>query len=149
MRTAQPARPARLAAMVMALVTMATLTACMPRSSAGDAAVSQVGVPYLWGGTTPESGFDCSGLMAWAWSKADVTLPRTSSGQYAATRRIPRSELRPGDLVFWGTGDQVSHVAMYVGNGRVVQARKIGTLVEYQSVDWWASNRIGYGRVQS
>jgi cell wall-associated NlpC family hydrolase len=117
-----------------------------PRPTASYAAVSQLGVRYTWGGSNPVTGFDCSGLTSWAWAQAGALIPRTAAEQYRATRRITRAELRPGDLVFYGYGT-VSHVAMYVGDGRIVQARKIGVPVEHQSVDWWASNRVGYGRV--
>jgi cell wall-associated NlpC family hydrolase len=131
-----------------ALLAMTLLASCTPGRSAADAASSQVGVPYAVGGTAPSQGFDCSGLTAWAWAQADVTIPRTAAAQYAATTRITRAELRAGDLVFFGFGGKVSHVAMVVGDGRIVQARKVGTRVELQSLDWWASNRIGYGRVE-
>lgn len=149
MHTHRSARSGKLMVAVLALLTMLAGTSCTPRLDPVDDAVSQLGVPYVYGGMTPEVGFDCSGLTSWAWSKANVKIPRTAAAQYAATQRISKSQLQPGDLVFWGYSGQVTHVAMYVGNGRVVQARKPGTRVEFQSVDWWPSNRIGFGHVQS
>lgn len=142
-------RSSQLMMAAVALIAMFALTSCGPRQQVVDAAVSQIGVPYSYGGDSPEEGFDCSGLTSWAWSRANVSIPRTSAAQYAATERISKSELRPGDLVFWGSSGRVHHVAMFVGDGQVVHARKPGTRVEYESVDWWASNRIGYGRVEA
>ena len=63
---------------------------------------SQIGVPYLWGGATPD-GFDCSGLVQWAYGQVGVTLPRTAQEQYDATTRISTDMLRPGDLVFFAS----------------------------------------------
>jgi peptidoglycan DL-endopeptidase CwlO len=143
------ARSARLLLVAGTLVAVGLLSSCTPGRTAADAAISQIGVPYAVGGSTPGKSFDCSGLTSWAWGQANVTIPRTAAAQYAATTRITKADLRAGDLVFFGTGGTVSHVAMFVGDGRIVQARKAGTLVEYQSVDWWATNRIGYGRVNA
>ena len=80
------------------------------------AAESQIGVPYRWGGESPGSGFDCSGLTQWAWRQAGVDLPRTAAAQYDAIAHVPLSDLQPGDLLFWGFGG-ISHVGMYVGGG--------------------------------
>lgn len=139
-------RLARPAAVVLLAVAALGLSSCTPGQRAADHAVTQVGVAYRYGGATP-AGFDCSGLVQWAYGKAGVSIPRTSSEQYRATRRISKADLAPGDLVFWGSGGSVSHVGMYIGGGEVVQARKAGTPVQIVSVDWWATNRIGYGRV--
>lgn len=144
----RPARFARLLLLAGTLVAVGLLSSCTAGRSAADAAISQIGVPYAAGGSTPGASFDCSGLTSWAWAQADVTIPRTAAGQHAAATPITKAELRAGDLVFFGSGGTVSHVAIFVGDGRIVHARKPGTLVEYQSVDWWASNRIGYGRVR-
>jgi cell wall-associated NlpC family hydrolase len=85
------------------------------------------GTPYVWGGTTPH-GFDCSGLMYWAFNKAGVSLPRTSSAQSAVGQPVSRNELRPGDLVFFYS--QVSHVGIYVGDGMVLHAPQSGDVVK-------------------
>ena len=88
-------------------------------SAAGQAAVaaakSQVGQPYVWGGTG-NGGFDCSGLTQWAYSQAGVDLPRTAD-QQAVGQQVSADQLRPGDLVVWD-----GHVAMYSGNGEIVEA---------------------------
>ncbi len=94
------------------------------------AAASQLGVPYLWGGTTP-AGFDCSGLTQWAWAQAGVSLPRVTYAQKNAGRQVPISALQPGDLVFYsGFG----HVALYAGGGSVIHAPQTGDVVKYSSL---------------
>ncbi|MXP23089.1 hydrolase Nlp/P60 [Gordonia sp. HNM0687] len=80
------------------------------------AALSQRGVPYVWGGTTPD-GFDCSGFTQWAYRQAGVELPRLAQDQDTAGIAVSQSELQPGDLAVWD-----GHVAMYVGNNQLVEA---------------------------
>jgi peptidoglycan DL-endopeptidase CwlO len=101
-------------------------------SSSGQAALdwarTQIGKPYAWGATGPDS-YDCSGLTMRAWQRAGVSLPRTSRSQYAAVSKIPYSQLRPGDLVFYGDGSNTSsiyHVAIYAGGGQMVEAPSAG-----------------------
>lgn len=81
------------------------------------AALSQQGVPYVWGGTTPGQGLDCSGLTQWAYREAGVELPRLAQDQDTAGVQISQADLQPGDLAVWS-----GHVAMYVGNGQMVEA---------------------------
>ncbi|MFF8429131.1 NlpC/P60 family protein [Streptomyces sp. NPDC016566] len=95
------------------------------------AARSALGRPYVWGATGP-SGFDCSGLMQWSYGHAGIHLPRTSQEQRYAGRQIPLSQARPGDLVVYRS--DASHVAMYVGNGRVIHAPYPGAPVRYDPV---------------
>ncbi len=90
---------------------------------------SQLGKPYVFGAAGPSS-YDCSGLMLAAWRSAGVSLPRTSQQQYAQGRRVARSDLRPGDLVFFYS-QSPSHVGMYVGNGMIIHAPRPGRSVEY------------------
>ncbi|MFG3716542.1 NlpC/P60 family protein [Streptomyces massasporeus] len=82
-------------------------------------AYQKLGSPYVWGATGPNA-FDCSGLVQAAYRAAGVSLPRTTYSQIAAGRRVSRSELLPGDLVFFYAG--ISHVGIYVGNGRMIHA---------------------------
>ncbi len=90
------------------------------------AAESRVGDPYVFGGAGP-SAFDCSGLVEWAYAQVGISLPHFSGAQYAATIHISMSELQPGDLVFFG--DPAQHVAIYVGNGMIVEAAHLGVPV--------------------
>jgi cell wall-associated NlpC family hydrolase len=90
-------------------------------------AESRVGDPYVWGAAGPGE-FDCSGLVEWAYSQAGVSLPHYSGSQYDDTVQIPMSDLEPGDLVF--PADPGEHVAMYIGNGEIVQAPYTGADVQ-------------------
>ena len=85
-------------------------------SQAARAALSAVGTPYVWGGNTPGVGLDCSGLTHWAYQQAGIEIPRTADAQ-ALGPQIPQSDLQPGDLAVWS-----GHVAMYVGDGQIVEA---------------------------
>ncbi len=109
-----------------------------------DEAYRLIGTPYRYGGSTPQEGFDCSGFTAWVWRKGGVTLPHSSRSQYGVTTRISRSQLRPGDLVFYGS--PIHHVALYVGNGRIIHAPHSGSTVRENSIDYWDAI-AGYGRV--
>ncbi|MFC1417089.1 C40 family peptidase [Streptacidiphilus cavernicola] len=94
-------------------------------------AEAQIGKPYVWGATGPGS-FDCSGLTQAAWRAAGVSLPRTTYQQINAGKRVSASRLQPGDLVFYYSG--ITHVAIYVGGGRIVHAPHPGAAVEYAPV---------------
>ncbi|MGD0809403.1 MAG: NlpC/P60 family protein [Acidimicrobiales bacterium] len=96
-------------------------------SAAVQAAESRVGDPYVWGAAGPGE-FDCSGLVMWAYAQAGVYLPHYSGSQYDDTVQIPMSDLEPGDLVF--PADPGDHVAMYIGNGEIVQAPYTGADVQ-------------------
>jgi LysM repeat protein len=111
-------------------------------------ALEQVGKPYVWGGAGPDD-FDCSGLVMYAWAAAGVDLPHYTVSQYEDTQRISQSQLRPGDLVFYNTGDgaQPGHVTMYIGNGMIVTADEPGTVVRVEVLDW-DGTPLGFGRVQ-
>lgn len=95
-------------------------------------AYGALGKPYVWGATGP-SAYDCSGLTQAAWRSAGVSLPRTTYTQINAGRRVSRSELAPGDLVFFYSG--VSHVGLYIGDGRMIHAPRPGAPVRIAPVD--------------
>jgi cell wall-associated NlpC family hydrolase len=109
--------------------------------TAVEAALSQVGKPYQWGAAGPNS-YDCSGLTMWAWGQAGVSLPHNSGAQYAATPRVDRSDLAPGDLLFFGS--PIHHVGMYIGNGQMVEAPYSGQQVRVVSTS--RSDYVGAGR---
>jgi cell wall-associated NlpC family hydrolase len=90
-----------------------------------------VGVRYQWGGQSPASGFDCSGLVYFVYRHFGITLPRNSYGQFDRGRRVARAALEPGDLVFF---DGAGHVGIYVGRGRFVHAPHTGTVVQVSSL---------------
>ena len=119
----------------------------VPAGAAGaiEAAESQTGVPYVWGGETPGAGFDCSGLVQWAWAQAGVSLPRTSGAQYAATTQISLADIEPGDLLFYGPGG-ADHVAMYIGGGEMIEAPETGESVHITGVRT-GNDFAGVGRV--
>lgn len=96
-----------------------------------------IGTPYRWGGNTPEGGFDCSGLVHFVFlDAADIGLPRTSQRMSEiAAPTIARNHLRSGDLVFFGRGREVSHVGIYVGEGRFVHAPNEGGTVRIDPLD--------------
>ncbi|MFE2939686.1 NlpC/P60 family protein [Streptomyces sp. NPDC059255] len=110
-------------------------TAAAPNARAEAAvafAYGAIGKPYVWGATGPGS-FDCSGLTQAAWHAAGVALPRTTYTQINTGRRVARSELAPGDLVFFYSG--ISHVGIYVGGGQMIHAPRPGTAVRLAPVD--------------
>ncbi|MEB2300097.1 C40 family peptidase [Lysinibacillus xylanilyticus] len=117
-------------------------------ASSGDAistAKQFLGRSYVWGGSNPSTGFDCSGLVQWSYQQAGVSLPRTASQQYLATQRISASEARVGDLVFFSYGSGIAHVGIYLGNNTMIDAQNKGVVIE--SLDWWNQYLVGFGRI--
>lgn len=103
-----------------------------------DVAYQQLGVPYVWGGTT-RSGFDCSGLTQYVYKKArGINIGRVTTNQEYAGTKIPVSKAQPGDLLFWGARGSTYHVAIYVGNGNYIHAPEPGQKVKIQSMAWYA-----------
>jgi cell wall-associated NlpC family hydrolase len=112
-----------------------------------EAAETQLGVPYVWGGTSPRGtpgdpsgGFDCSGLVMWAWAQAGVDLPHYSGAQFDDTAPVPVADMEPGDILFYGPGGS-QHVAMYVGGGEMIEAPETGEVVHITPI------RLGDGFV--
>jgi cell wall-associated NlpC family hydrolase len=101
------------------------------------AAYSVLGVPYQWGGASPSTGFDCSGLTMWAWAHGGVSLPHSSSMQYSVLPHISASSLQPGDLVFFYS--PIHHVGIYVGGGMMIHAPHEGSVVSLTSLAGYPS----------
>lgn len=113
-----------------------------PAGGAGAAiafATAQLGEPYKWGAAGPDK-WDCSGLTMRSWEAGGIALPHYSAGQYAVSTPIARSQLQPGDLVFWGSSNSpgsIYHVALYVGGGQIIHAPRTGENVSRVSIDYW------------
>ncbi|HAX23838.1 MAG TPA: hypothetical protein DEU95_03770 [Chloroflexi bacterium] len=133
-------------------------------------AMSALGTPYVWGGESyDEGGFDCSGLVQWAWAQLGVSVVRTAAEQFAATQRLDPADVQPGDLIFFANttpvgrqasalaGQQndgqpvwvITHVGIYVGNGMMIHAPDVGEFVRVDKLDtpFWRAHLAGYGRV--
>jgi len=119
-------------------------------------AVQFIGSRYRWGGTTPSSGFDCSGLTSYVYRQFGVRLPRTAASQFSTSYGVsvgPMDNLAPGDLMFFrNTGGRrgISHVAIYIGGGRMVHAMTPRYGVQVSSIwgDYWVSRYYGGIRVR-
>ena len=159
-RAALSALPVRTGSAAI-IVLAALLAACAPfqRGTPGGspanpgaaallAAESRVGAPYGYGGAGPDA-FDCSGLVAYAYRQAGISVPRTVAQQHAAAKPVSRRDLRPGDLVFFRlAGRDVSHVGIYAGDDRFVHAPQSGGQVRTASLDdrWYRERYAGAGR---
>ncbi len=108
-----------------------------PQPGIGEAAAriarQQVGVPYRYGGSSPD-GFDCSGLVHYSYARAGVRVPRTTGQLWSASRPVDRSDLRTGDLLFFSIDGKMSHVGMYLGEQRFVHAPSSGRTVAIASL---------------
>jgi peptidoglycan DL-endopeptidase CwlO len=113
--------------------------------SAASAAMSQLGTPYVWGGASP-GGFDCSGLVMWAYAQVGVSLPHSSYGQYGYGVPVSRDQLQAGDLVFF---DGLGHVGIYIGGGQFVHAPHTGDVVKISSLSegWYSATYVGARRI--
>jgi cell wall-associated NlpC family hydrolase len=110
-------------------------------------ALQMVGVPYRYGGSTPQ-GFDCSGLVQYAYGHAGVSVPRTARAQLEASRPVPLADARPGDLLFFRSEDW-SHVGIYLGEGRFVHAPSTGRNVSVANFSdaWYRRNFVRAGQM--
>jgi murein DD-endopeptidase len=111
-------------------------------------ALAMIGTPYRYGGASPR-GFDCSGLVQYAYRQIGVSVPRTTEQQFAAARRIDRRDAQPGDLLFFRFTRTVSHVGIYLGDGRFVHAPTSGRNVEIMSLEQphYRKHFVGIGRL--
>jgi cell wall-associated NlpC family hydrolase len=94
---------------------------------AAKVALRAVGIPYRWGGSSPASGFDCSGLVYWAYGRVGVQVPHSSYALYGEGRHVLRSRMKAGDVLFFSG---LGHVGLYLGHGRMVHAPSSGRRVE-------------------
>jgi cell wall-associated NlpC family hydrolase len=110
-------------------------------ASAAGAAMSQLGTPYVWAGAAP-GGFDCSGLVMWAFAQVGISLPHNAAAQYGHGTPVDKSQLAPGDLVFFSG---LGHVGIYIGGGQYVHAPQTGDVVKVSSVNrsgWVGARRV-------
>ncbi|KXS56086.1 MAG: hypothetical protein AMR96_04530 [Candidatus Adiutrix intracellularis] len=112
-------------------------------------AFSQIGRPYHYGGTSPHTGFDCSGFVGWVYGQYDIGLPHSSGDMMAHGQSITREKLRPGDLVFFGQKKRVTHVGIYTGNNKYIHSPSRGKGIEETSLDDRASGEhyVGARRI--
>jgi cell wall-associated NlpC family hydrolase len=122
-----------------------------PATSSRGARVAQLsrrylGVPYRWGGSSPSTGFDCSGFVMYLYRKVGVSLPHNAAMQYRYGRAVSRSSLRAGDLVFF---NGLGHVGIYLGGGRFIHAPSSGDVVKISSLgdSWYRSRWVGARRI--
>ncbi|RAV34577.1 C40 family peptidase [Corynebacterium heidelbergense] len=112
-----------------------------PASSTGqhiaDIALSKVGAPYAWGAAGPDA-FDCSGLTSWSYSQAGKSIPRTSDAQAASGAQVSVESLQPGDIISYYSG--ASHVAIYIGGGKIVHALNEGEPVRVDDMNYMPIN---------
>jgi cell wall-associated NlpC family hydrolase len=101
------------------------------------------GVRYVYGGSSPRSGFDCSGFVRYVYAHFGVSLAHSSYAQFGLGRRVGRASLRPGDLVFF---DGLGHVGIYIGNSRFIHAPHSGTRVRIETLAGWYSSRFDGAR---
>ena len=123
----------------------------LDRQQVIEAARDMLGVPYRYGGTSPQHGFDCSGLVQYVYSQAGVQVPRTTGEQYRASLPIKRNALQPGDVNFFRSPGRrfVSHVGIYLGQGEFIHAPSSGRSVSIDSLqdDYWRRRYTSGGRM--
>ncbi|MGE0032055.1 MAG: C40 family peptidase [Steroidobacteraceae bacterium] len=119
------------------------------RSPIAQLALSMVGVQYRYGGAHPSEGFDCSGLVYYTYTSNGHAVPRTSSEQFNVARGIPLAQAAEGDLVFFQDQEKLSHVGIYLGDGRFVHAPSSGGTVSVASIDtpYYQRHLIAVGRL--
>jgi peptidoglycan DL-endopeptidase CwlO len=108
--------------------------------------LEQIGVPYRWGGMSPTTGFDCSGLVSWLWAQQGVSMPHLAAAQYGIGWHVDASQLEIGDLVFF---HRLGHVGIYVGHGYVLHAPHPGDFVRIEPLanSWFQATYVGASRV--
>lgn len=147
----------RLALVIVSLLVLTTLAGCASRgrddglsarrAALVDKSLAQIGTPYLYGGASPDEGFDCSGLTHYAHHKAGLAIPRTAAAQQRAAQPVARNRLRPGDMVFFKTGPDAYHVGLMIDDKRFVHASTSRSRVRVDHLDtpYWNKHYIGAG----
>ena len=109
-------------------------------------ALQYLGVPYVWGGASPSTGFDCSGLVMFVFAQVGIYLPHNAAAQYGYGTPVSKDQLAPGDLVFF---DGLGHVGIYIGNGQFVHAPHTGDVVKISSLSegWYTATYVGARRL--
>ena len=108
-------------------------------------AMQYLGVPYVWGGASPSSGFDCSGLVMFVFAQVGVSLPHNAAAQYSYGVPVSRDQLEPGDLVFF---DGLGHMGIYIGGGQFIHAPHTGDVVKISAMTgYYDSNYVGARRI--
>ncbi|HSE81037.1 MAG TPA: NlpC/P60 family protein [Gaiellaceae bacterium] len=108
-------------------------------------AMQYLGIPYLWGGSSPSTGFDCSGFVMYVYSRVGVSLPRVVSAQYTVGVAVSRSELQPGDIVFFNS---LGHNGIYIGGNQFIHSPHTGDVVKISSITgYYSSGFVGARRV--
>ncbi|MDF9753906.1 murein DD-endopeptidase [Pseudomonas sp. TE6288] len=146
------ARPANAAKQQQAVGMQAVAMSPKQSSEVLSRAVNVLGTPYRWGGSSPKKGFDCSGLVKYAFNDvADVDLPRTSNAMAQGQGvKVAKSDLKPGDLIFFNIKSRrVNHVAIYLGNDRFIHAPRTGKRVSIDSLEkpYWQKHYVVAKRV--
>jgi cell wall-associated NlpC family hydrolase len=120
-----------------------------PRSSIALLALSMIGVPYRYGGSDPRDGFDCSGLVYYTYTRHGHSVPRTSRQQFDAALKVPIEEAAAGDLLFFQDQANLSHVGIYLGDGRFVHAPSSGNTVSIARMDepYYRRHLVAVGRL--
>jgi peptidoglycan DL-endopeptidase CwlO len=157
LQAAERRRQARLAAAAQARLSAPPTTTSAPGTQAPTGAPSSqyggvvgiamqyLGIPYRWGGSSPSTGFDCSGFTMYVFSRVGVSIPRTVSTQYGAGVPVARSELQPGDLVFFNS---LGHVGIYIGGNQFIHSPHTGDVVKISSITGYYSDRwVGARRI--
>lgn len=119
------------------------------RGPVAELALAMVGVPYRYGGADPATGFDCSGLVYYAFKTNGHDVPRTSQAQFEAARKITLAEAAEGDLLFFRDQEKLSHVGIYLGDGEFVHAPSSGDTVRVARIDspYYQSHLVAVGRL--
>ena len=112
---------------------------------AAEIALREVGVPYRWGGISPVTGFDCSGLVYWAYGRLGVELPHSSYALFDRGRAVPRTRMKRGDVLFFSG---LGHVGIYVGRGRMVHAPHSGSWVQVVRLSRYGGRLVGVRRMR-